>query len=194
MSTAKANEKVFNLAREKASMEVSLQQQLDQVKEELDQVKDTNKTVQEDSACELKAQNSATIDELVKEHAATVAGLEEQMVTITAELKESRLQLQQTTIMMVEKDSKVSELMDKVSHSEQQLLNVRKILHEAPTLVSYGMSECVCVRVRVCVYRCMYIRMYVCMYACMYVYTYVCANPIITIDESGRHKDWSYHK
>ena len=127
--------------KEKASIEVSLQQQLAEVKEELDQVKDASITDQESwkerFASELKAQQSAVIDGLAKEHRAEVAGLEEQKVAITAELEESRSQLQQVTSAVIEKEGTLAELTDKLSHSEQQLLNVRKILQEArPTLVS----------------------------------------------------------
>ena len=117
-----------------------MQHQLAQVKEELDQVKDTGLAEQESwkerFASELKAQQTAEMDGLAKEHRAQVVGLEEQKVAITAELEESRSQLQQITSVMTEKDSTLAELTDKLLHSEQQLLNVRKILQEAPALVS----------------------------------------------------------
>ena len=117
-----------------------MQQQLALVKEELDQVKDTSIAEQESwketFASELKAQQSTVIDGLAKEHRAEVVGLEEQKVAITAELEESRLQLQQITTVMTEKESILIELTDKLSLSEQKLSNVRKILQEAPTLVS----------------------------------------------------------
>jgi len=133
------------LTREKASLEASLQQQLTEVKEELDQAKDTSITEQESwketLTNELKAQQAATIDKLVKEHRATVIGLEEQQVAITAELEKSHLQLQQIQTSMAEKDNNLAELVDKLSHSEQHLANVRKILHEVPTLVSYVMGQ-----------------------------------------------------
>ena len=117
-----------------------MQQQLAQIKEELDQVKDTSIAEQESwkerFASELKPQQSAAIDGLAKEHRAEVVGLEEQKVAITAELEESRLQLQQITTVMTEKESILIELTDKLSHSEQKLSSVRKILQEVPTLVS----------------------------------------------------------
>ena len=151
-----------------------MQQQLAQVKEELDQVKDVSIAEQESwkerFSSELKAQQSATIDGLAKEHRTKVIRLEEQKVAITAELEESRLQLQQITTVMTEKESTLAELTDKLSHSEQQLLNVRKILQEAPTLVSLHVCMYVC---NVCMYVCMYICMYVCMYVCMYIHTYI---------------------
>ena len=80
------------------------------------------------SFCDLNS-CALDIDEcngLTKEHRAKFVGFEEQNVAIAAELEESRSQLQQITTVMTKKENTLAELTDKLSHSEQQLLNAYK--------------------------------------------------------------------
>jgi len=140
LDTAKANENVFELTREKASMQASLQQEIAQLKEEVAQAKDTSLMEQESwresFTAELKEQHSITIEELAMEHRNTVTGLEDQQTATATELEENRSQLQQVISAMAEKDKELVELTNKLSRCEPQLTNVRKILQEAPTIVS----------------------------------------------------------
>ena len=140
LDNAKANEKVFELTREKASVQASLQQEIAQLKEDIAQVRDTSLMEQESwresFTAELKEQHAVTIEELATEHHNTVTGLEEQQTATTTELEENRSQLQQVISAMVEKDKELAELTNKLSQCEPQLINVRKILQEAPTIVS----------------------------------------------------------
>jgi len=145
LDTAKANKNVFELTREKASMQASLQQEISQLKKEITQVRDTSLMEQESwresFTAELKEQHAVTIEELATEHRNTVTGLEEQQTATNTELEENRSQLQQLISAMAEKDKELMELTNKLSQCEPQLTNVRKILQEAPTIV----SECILV-------------------------------------------------
>ena len=131
------------MTREKANMEASLQQEIAQLKEEITQVRDTSLMEQESwresFTAELKEQHAVTIEELATEHRNTVTGLEEQQRATATELEANPSQLQQLISGMAEKDKEIVELTNKLSQHEPQLTNMRKILQEAPAIV----SECI---------------------------------------------------